>query len=78
MSDETGREPSAIGRLEAELTVASAALRRQMASWEYAFAMAGGFHGGSDHPTLRAARDEAAGLERRCTELRALLAEHRL
>jgi hypothetical protein len=37
-------------RLKAELAQATAELRAHMATWEYAFAMAGGCHGGRDHP----------------------------
>jgi hypothetical protein len=44
--------------LRAELEDASAALRAHPASWPYAFATAGGCHGGSEHPALRAVRDE--------------------
>jgi hypothetical protein len=63
-------------RLEAELTEARAALRAHEASWEYAFAMAGGCHGGAEHPTHRATRERAEQLARRCRELEAQLAEH--
>jgi hypothetical protein len=62
--------------LRAQLDEAMAALRVQRASWPYAFAMAGGCHGGADHPALRAVREEVQRLERRCGDLRALLAEH--
>ena len=37
-------------RLNAELAKATAELKAHMATWEYAFAMAGGCHGGRDHP----------------------------
>ena len=43
--------------LRAELETATAALRELMASWPYAFAMAGGCHGGAEHPALRAVSD---------------------
>jgi hypothetical protein len=62
--------------LREELDTARAALRELMASWPYAFAMAGGCHGGSEHPQLQAVRDEVDGLRRRCRDLEALLAEH--
>jgi hypothetical protein len=63
-------------RLEAELADARAALRGHMASWEYAFAMAGGCHGGGDHPVHRATRARTDELMRRCRDLEARLAEH--
>jgi hypothetical protein len=62
--------------LEAELAEARASLRAHTASWEYAFAMAGGCHGGGDHPVHRATRDRTAELVRRCRDLEARLAEH--
>ena len=61
-------------QLRAELEDATAALRAQLASWAYAFAMAGGGHGGSQHP-LRAVRDETARLHARCRDLEARIAE---
>jgi hypothetical protein len=63
-------------RLEAELVEARAALRTHKASWEYAFAMAGGCHGGGEHPTHRATRARTKELARRCRDLEARLAEH--
>ena len=63
--------------LRAELETATAALRELMASWPYAFAMAGGCHGGAEHPTLRAVRHEVAELRTRCGDLEAQIAEHR-
>jgi len=63
--------------LRAELETATAALRELMASWPYAFAMAGGCYGGAEHPTLRAVRHEVAALRTRCGDLEAQLAEHR-
>jgi hypothetical protein len=63
-------------RLEAELVEARAALRAHKASWEYAFAMAGGCHGGGEHPTHRATRARTEELARRCRDLEARLAEH--
>jgi hypothetical protein len=63
-------------RLEGELAEARAALRDHTSSWEYAFAMAGGCHGGGDHPAHRATRDRTTELVRRCRDLEARLAEH--
>ena len=63
-------------RLEAELVEARAALQAHKASWEYAFAMAGGCHGGGEHPTHRATRERTKELARRCRDLEARLAEH--
>jgi hypothetical protein len=65
-------------RLKAELESATADLRAHMASWEYAFAMAGGANGGRDHPVHAATRARTEALERRCRDLRAQLAEHEL
>jgi hypothetical protein len=65
-----------IEHLQAELSAASAALREHMASWEYAFAMAGGCHGGANHPALRETRATTGRLEQRYRDLRARLAEH--
>ena len=62
--------------LRAELEEATAALREHIASWPYAFAMAGGCHGGAEHPTLRAVRDEVEQLRARCGDLEARIAEH--
>jgi hypothetical protein len=62
--------------LRAELEATTAALREHLASWAYAYAMAGGCHGGAEHPTLRAVRDEVDRLRIRCGDLRALIAEH--
>ncbi len=62
--------------LREELEAASAALRAHLASWPYAFAMAGGCHGGGDHPALRAVRDEVDRLRERCRDLEARIAEH--
>jgi hypothetical protein len=61
--------------LRAELDQATAELKAQLASWPYAFAMAGGCHGGAEHPTLRAVRDEVDRLRTRCRDLEARLAE---
>jgi hypothetical protein len=62
-------------QLRVELEEATAALREQMASWPYAFAMAGGCHGGSEHPALRAVREETDRLRARCLDLEARIAE---
>ncbi len=67
-----------IERLQAELDAATAELRTHMASWEYAFAMGSGAHGGREHPRHVATRERTAQLEERCRDLRAQLAEHRL
>jgi hypothetical protein len=61
--------------LRAELEEATATLREHLASWPYAFAMAGGCHGGAEHPTLRAVRDEVDRLRTRCRDLEARIAE---
>ena len=71
-------EPSMRERLEAELAHATAELKAFMATWEYAFAMAGGCHGGRDHPVHWATQARTEELAARCRELRARLAEHRL
>jgi hypothetical protein len=71
-------EPGIPERLEAELARATAELKAFMASWEYAFAMAGGCHGGRDHPVHWATQAQTEDLQARCRELRARLAEHRL
>ena len=62
--------------LRAELEKVQAALREHLASWPYAFAMAGGCHGGAEHPSLRAVRDEVDRLRTRRGDLEALIAEH--
>jgi hypothetical protein len=59
----------------AELEEATAALREHLASWPYAYAMAGGCHGGAEHPTLRAVRDEVDRLRARRRDLEARIAE---
>jgi hypothetical protein len=62
--------------LRAQYQQARAELRAHLASWPYAFAMAGGCHGGAEHPTLRAVREETERLHARCRSLKARLAEH--
>ena len=64
--------------LEAELARAQAELTAHMATWEYAFAMGGGCHGGSEHPVHWATQARTEQISARCRELRAQLAEHRL
>lgn len=62
-------------KLKAELEQAAAELKAHMASWEYAFAMAGGCHGGSEHPVHWVTRARTESLKERCRNLRARLAE---
>ena len=62
-------------RLHAQLADAAAELKAHMASWEYAFAMAGGCHGGRDHPVHWETHARTERLAARCRELRAQLAE---
>ena len=62
--------------LRAELEKATAALRELMASWPYAFAMAGAATAAPSTPTLRAVRREVAELRTRCGDLEARIAEH--
>jgi hypothetical protein len=64
--------------LKAELAKAKAELKAHMATWEYAFAMAGGCHGGSNHPVHWETHARTERLTARCNELRARLAEHEL
>jgi hypothetical protein len=61
--------------LEAQLEHAMGELRRHLASWPYAFAMAGSCNGGRDHPALREVREENDRLRARCRDLRARIAE---
>ena len=65
-------------RLRADLEVATAELKAHMASWEYAFAMAGGAYGGREHPVHVMTRERTERLHARCRDLRAQLAEHQL
>jgi hypothetical protein len=65
-------------RLKAELDAATAELKAHMASWEYAFAMAGGAYGGREHPVHAATRKRTEELQARCRDLGARLAEHEL
>lgn len=63
------------GLLRAELEEVTAALRVHLASWPYAFAMAGGGHGGSQRPALPVVRDETTRLHVCCSHVEARLAE---
>jgi hypothetical protein len=65
-------------RLRADLEQATAELKAHMASWEYAFSMAGGAYGGREHPALAETRRRTERLQTRCRDLRAQLAEHEL
>jgi hypothetical protein len=62
--------------LQAELTQAIAELKAHMTTWEYAFAMAGGCHGGRDNPVHWETRAQTERLTARCHALRARLAEY--
>jgi len=62
-------------QLKADLEHALAELKAHLASWEYAFAMAGGCHGGAEHPVHWLTRDRTERLTGRCRDLRACLAE---
>jgi hypothetical protein len=64
--------------LERELAAATAELRAHMDTWEYAFAMAGGCHGGRDHPLHWATQSRTEELKTRCLNLRARLLEHQV
>jgi hypothetical protein len=64
--------------VKAELAQATAELKAHMATWEYAFAMASGRHGGRDHPVHRETHARTERLEARCRELRVRLAEHEI
>lgn len=63
-------------RLREELAAAIAELKAHMASWEYAYAHAGGPNGGADHPVHERTRARTAELQTRVRDLRARLAEH--
>jgi hypothetical protein len=62
-------------RLETQLAQAAAELKAHMATWEYAFAMAAGGHGGRNHPVHRETHARTERLAARCRELRRRLAE---
>ena len=63
---------------KSQLAAANAELKAHMASWEYAFAMGSGRDGGRNHPMHAATRARTDALERRCRDLRALVAEHEI
>jgi hypothetical protein len=67
-----------IDRIRTELDEANAELAAHLASWEYAFAMAGGANGGREHPVHVRTRERTERLQARCRDLRAQLAEHQL
>ena len=58
---------------EHELAEAQAALREHLGSWEFAFAHAGGCHGGADHPAHAATRERTAQLRDRVDAARRAL-----
>ncbi len=62
--------------LELELKRARAELKAHLASWEYAYSMAAGCHGGREHPVHWLTRARTDELHTRCEALRARLAEH--
>ena len=64
--------------LQRELAQATAELKAHMATWEYAFAMAAGCHGGRDHPVHWETHARTDRLTARCRDLKARLAEHEL
>jgi hypothetical protein len=64
--------------LEAELAEATTELHAHMGTWEYAFSMAAGCHGGREHPVHWATRAHTEELTARCRNLRARLLEHSL
>jgi hypothetical protein len=63
-------------RLREEFDAATQALKAHMASWEYAYAQAGGPNGGADHPTHAATRRRTEELRTRVRDLAARIAEH--
>jgi hypothetical protein len=65
-------------RLRDELDAATKELKAHMASWEYAFAHAGGPNGGAVHPKHAATRQRTEELRTRVRDLKARLAEHEL
>ena len=64
--------------LHRELAQATAELKAHMATWEYAYAMAAGCHGGRNHPVHWETHARTERLTARCRDLRARLAEHEL
>jgi hypothetical protein len=65
-------------RLEQELDAARAELKAHVASWAYAYAMAGGAYGGADHPVHRQTRRRTEELRTRVRDLEARVAEHQV
>ena len=65
-------------QLETEFAEAEAELKAHMASWEYAYSMAGGCHGGRAHPVHWGTQARTNLLTARCRELRARLGEFRV
>jgi hypothetical protein len=65
-------------RVRAELETATKELKAHLASWEYAYAMAGGANGGGDHPRHAETRRRTEMLQQRVRDLKARLAEHEL
>jgi hypothetical protein len=65
-------------RLREQLDAATRELKVHMASWEYAYAHAGGPNGGADHPVHARTRAHTAELQQRVSDLRARLAEHEI
>jgi hypothetical protein len=64
--------------LKRELAQATAELKAHMATWEYAYAMAAGCHGGRDHPVHWETHARTDRLTARYRDLKARLAEHEL
>jgi hypothetical protein len=62
--------------LQTELADATAELKAHMATWEYAFAMGAGCHGGREHPAHGKTHEHTDQLNARCRDLRARLAEY--
>jgi hypothetical protein len=58
---------------ERELADAQDALRAHMGTWEFAFAHAGGCHGGAEHPDHAATRERTAQLRDRIDAARQAL-----
>ena len=65
-------------RLREELDAATRELKAHMASWEYAYAHAGGPNSGAEHPKHAATRQRTEDLRTRVRDLKARLAEHEL
>ena len=67
-----------MNEIRQELDEATRELKEHMASWAYAYAMAGGPNAGAEHPVHRRTRERTAELQTRVKDLRARLAEHEL